>query len=288
MDLFSLKSDDITNLGAEGAVIFFRELIWAEASRVKIGRQLISVPDCVNVGDGGLDALVENAKPLFDDVIPQGTSGFQIKSSDLGPSECKQELHIKKDINEPLKPGIKRILDNDGTYIVVLFAELADPQILRRLNAILEDLNNNGYSNPKIRLYTASKIIGFTERFLAFLAKIKPQLLECIPFQIWGEDVNLSTPETFIEDENRTKIINEIRERLRNRNDVAVSIRITGLSGVGKKRLVYEALSPHDLKNAVILVISEAFKNSRLFNYILTDHNLNVIIVIDLNESVCY
>lgn len=90
MDLFSLKSNDITNLGVEGAVIFFRELLWTEASRVKIGRQLISLPDCVNVGVGGLDSLVENAEPLLDDVIPKGTSGFQIKSSDLAPSECKK------------------------------------------------------------------------------------------------------------------------------------------------------------------------------------------------------
>ena len=119
MNLFNLKSDDITNLGAEEAVLFFRELLWTEASRVNISRQLISVPDCVNVGDGGLDALVENAEPLLDDVIPKGTSGFQIKSSDLAPSVCIKELHLKKDINEPLKPGIKRVLDNAGVYIMV-------------------------------------------------------------------------------------------------------------------------------------------------------------------------
>ncbi len=281
MNLFSLKSDDITNLGAEGAVIFFRELLWAEASRVKIGRQLISVPDCVNVGDGGLDALVEDAEPLLDDVIPIGTSGFQVKSSDLAPSECKKELHLKNDINEPLKPGIKRVLDNDGIYIMVLFAELADPYIQKRENAILENLKNNGYSNPKIRLYTANKIIGFAERFLALVTKLKPQLFECIPYKLWSEDVNVSAPKTFVEDEHRTKIINDIREKLRYRNEEAVFIRITGLPGVGKKRLVYEALSPYDLKSLVIFVRSEAFKNSKLFNYILTDNNLSVIIVID-------
>ncbi|MBA7520862.1 hypothetical protein ES705_12961 [subsurface metagenome] len=248
---------------------------------MNISRQLISVPDCVNVGDGGLDALVENAEPLLDDVIPKGTSGFQIKSSDLTPSECKKELHLKKDINEPLKPGIKRVLDNDGVYIIVLFAELSDILIQRRKNAVLEDLKNNGYSNPKIRLYSASKIISFAERFPALLAKLKPHLFECIPYQIWSEDVNVSTPKTFIEDENRTKIIKEIRERLSDRDEKVIFIRITGLPGVGKKRLVYEALSPYDLKNTVIFVRSDAFRNSRLFNYILADNSLNVIIVID-------
>lgn len=281
MKIFSFKSDDITNLGAEGAVIFFRELLWAEASRVDIGRQLINVPDCVNVGDGGLDALVEDAAPLSSDVIPQGTSGFQIKSSDLTPAKCKQELHSSGDIDEDLKPGIKRVLDNDGVYIIVLFAELADPAIKRRENIIIEDLKNNGYTDPKIRLYTANKIIGFAERFPALLAKLKPELFECIPYETWSDDVNISVPKNFIEDGYRTKTITEIREKLREKNDRATFIRVTGLSGVGKKRLVFEALSPDDLQSIVIFVRSEPFKNSKLFNYILTENDLSAIIVID-------
>lgn len=281
MKLFSLKSDDITNLGAEGAVIFFRELLWAEASRVNIGRQLISVPDSVNVGDGGLDALIEEATPSMDDVIPEGTSGFQIKSSDLPPSECKKELHLSSDINAPLKPGIIRVLDNDGVYIMVLFAELADPQIQRRETAIIEDLNDNGYTDPKIRLYTANKIIGFAERYPALLAKLKPELFECVSFEIWSEDVNISIPENFIEDEYRSKTIAEIRKKIRDENDKATFIRVTGLSGIGKKRVVNETLSPDDLKSLVIYVRSDPFKNSKLFNYILTDPNLSAIIVID-------
>ena len=57
------------------------------------GRILMNVPQCINVGDGGIDALIENAAPSFDEVIPPGTSGFQIKSSDLSPNKCRLELH---------------------------------------------------------------------------------------------------------------------------------------------------------------------------------------------------
>ncbi len=281
MNLFSLKSDDVINLGAKRAVVFFRELLWAESSRVKIGRQLISVPDCINVGDGGLDALVENANPSSEDLIPKGTSGFQIKSGDLSPKECKKELHSKKDLEESLQPGIKRVLDDKGTYILVLFAELTDPKIQSRENAILEDLKKNGYSNPKIRLYTANKIIGIAERFPALIAKLKHPLFECIPYETWSEDINISTPKRFIEDEIRTKIIEEIREKLRDNDGEAVFIRITGLLGVGKKRLAHESLTTFDLKNSVIYVRSEGFINSSLFNYISIDNTLNVIIVID-------
>ena len=56
MDLFSLISDEINALTQRDAVLFFRELLWVESSHLGIARQLISVPDNINAGDGGLDA----------------------------------------------------------------------------------------------------------------------------------------------------------------------------------------------------------------------------------------
>ena len=61
------------------AVDFFRRLLWSESTRTGIGRNLVNIPDCINVGDGGLDALIPNVSPNFADVIPNGTSGYQRK-----------------------------------------------------------------------------------------------------------------------------------------------------------------------------------------------------------------
>jgi len=72
MNVYSLHSNDLKNLDPDRAVEFFRGLLWDEASRVSIGRQLIDVPDCINVGDGGLDAVIEDATPSSDEVIPSG------------------------------------------------------------------------------------------------------------------------------------------------------------------------------------------------------------------------
>src|SRR5215207_2442252 len=89
-------------------VRFFRKLLWAETSRVGISRHLIDVPDCINVGDGGLDAFIDHAQPYSEDIIPAGNTGFQIKSSDLKPQQCKNE-HQKKKQNNP----------NFYTYIII-------------------------------------------------------------------------------------------------------------------------------------------------------------------------
>ena len=68
--LFSLEVNDLKNLGPDSAVDSFRRLLWAEAARVGIGKNIIDVPDCINVGDGGIDAYIENATPTSDEVIP--------------------------------------------------------------------------------------------------------------------------------------------------------------------------------------------------------------------------
>lgn len=135
MSVYNLQSNDLENLGQYRAVELIRMLLWVESSRVGISRNLLEVPDCINVGDGGLDSVIKDAKPSSEDVIPLGLSGLQIKSSDLEPAECKKELHQHKDLQNPLKPEIKRLLDNDGTYILVIFADITYQKKRRREEA---------------------------------------------------------------------------------------------------------------------------------------------------------
>ena len=86
---FTLSPDELENLGPDRAVEFMRRLLWAEAARVGIGQHLVTVPSCINVADGGIDALIEEADPSDDSVIPRGKTGFQIKASDLVPMHVK-------------------------------------------------------------------------------------------------------------------------------------------------------------------------------------------------------
>ena len=165
MSVYHLQSKDLKDLGPELAVDFFRRLLWAEDRRVNIGMHLIDAPNCINVGDGGLDAVISNAKPTSEDVIPTGDSGYQIKSSDLKPAECKKELYA----GDSLKPGIKRVLDSNGVYILVLFEEMP-PETMKkeREKAITDELKKFGYGSPKIRIYTINQIIGFAEFSCAY------------------------------------------------------------------------------------------------------------------------
>ena len=136
---FALEVQELASLGADRAVEFFRRLLWAEAKRVGIGRNVILVPDCINVGDGGIDAYVDGATPATDEVIPNGTNGFQIKASDLLPASCKKELHEGNDLGRPIQPEIRRILDANGTYVLVLYAGITGQQKEIRARAVTEE-----------------------------------------------------------------------------------------------------------------------------------------------------
>ena len=137
MTVFEITPEILQSLGQKDSVAFLRMLLWCEGARVGIGRNLIDVPSCVNVGDGGLDAVINNANPSSEDVIPQGFSGFQVKASDLIPSKCKKDLHQDKKILYPLQLKISRLMDQNGTYILVLFKDITSRQRRDRKEAII-------------------------------------------------------------------------------------------------------------------------------------------------------
>jgi len=280
--MYGLQSKDLKNLSPDTAIDFFRRVLWAESVRVGVSKHLIDAPDCVNVGDGGLDIVIENAVPTSEDVIPRGLSGFQIKSSDLSPSECRKELHQNGSLENLLKPGIRRVLDNNGTYILVLFEEMPHETMKKdREEAIKEEFGQMGYASAQIRVYTINQIISFAERYPALVAWLKDYGIECLPFQEWAKNADVNAPKTFVVDDQRRGIIEKIREELRGRNGKTPILRITGLPGLGKTRLVFESLAFDDLKNKVIYVTAEGFKDSNLLNMLLIDNKIEAIVVID-------
>ena len=257
MSLYRLQSRDLKGLDSNKAVDFFRRLLWSEASRVHVGNHLIDAPDCINVGDGGLDAIILDAKPSSEELIPNGTSGFQIKSSDLSPSGCKKEL---KTAQGDLKPAIRSLLEKNGTYILVLFEEMPPETLKReREKAIFEELCNLGFT-PRIRVYTINQLIGYAEKFPALVSWLKGYEIACLPYEKWANNRDVSYPKTYFADDQRDSIKKEIRETIRNPERNSTVLRITGSSGLGKTRLIFESLSPEDLRNIVLYTTAGAFK----------------------------
>ena len=134
--IFTVKNEDLEHLNPQEAVDFFRELLWAEAAALGIGKNLINVPSAITVADGGIDAEVKNVSASGGQgIVKQGLTRYQIKT---GNFPLSNESHIKsilfKDKTNELKPRVKSCLDKDGTLIIVLFGwdnpETKDDQLV--------------------------------------------------------------------------------------------------------------------------------------------------------------
>lgn len=246
-----------------------------------IGRHLVDVPDCINVGDGGVDAYIENVDPTDPDVIPRGSSAFQIKSSDMGPTACRRELHVSKNLEGPLKGELDTRLSEGAAYVLVLSAEITPEQRQARLSAVREELASCGYEDTEVRVYTANQLAGFASRHPSVVTALRPDLSTCSPFEGWSTSRDVRHPSTFVADSERQRMVNQITDTLRTRSDCPV-IRVTGLPGVGKTRSAHEALRPDDLRHQVLYVRRASdLLGTPLYNTLINDTATSAILVVD-------
>jgi hypothetical protein len=276
MHPFALDDTYLASLAPDKAVDFFRRLLWNEARATGIGLNLVSVSSNINEADGGLDGRIENATPSREDLIPSGFSGFQIKTSKFGPKDCKLELHRNRNPNGPLKEGIQEILERNGTYILVLFTKDSDKKKKSKIDALRAEFSKIGYPNAQFRLYTADQLASFASVFPSF--NLQKQGL---PHQVWADHRNIKIPATFVPDEHRANVLRDIRARLRPGEKHKNPLRLIGLSGLGKTRLIFEALNVDDLKNQVIYIDAAQFQGSELLRELQNEKNLNAIVVVD-------
>lgn len=279
--LHTLQPTDLTTLGQDRAVEFLRRLLWAEARRVELGRHLINVPSCINVGDGGIDAVIIDATHTIHEFIPNGTTGFQVKAGDLNPAKCKKELYTLKGKRKVVKPEIKKILDSGGTYCLVLFTDIPTAWQRRREEAIVDELKKLKCRRPKVRVYAANQLIGFAEQFPSVVSWLKNEVSEGLSYAAWANQDDMQSPKEFVTDSDRNVAIQMIRDKLVNRSEDCPVFRIVGLPGIGKTRLVFDALSPDVLANSVVYVTADQLKNGTLLNRLRNDNNLSCLLVVD-------
>ena len=228
-----------------------------------------------------MDAYIDEVEPIYDDVIPEGSSAFQIKATDLGPTACRRELHVGDNLEGPLKSELDVRLQQGATYVLVLFADITDKQTRERRDAIVDELKESGFPNTHVRVYTANHLAGFVNRHPSLVTYLRPGFAGCSPFDVWANSRDVRHPGTFVSDSSRQELVDTIIETLRNRSECPV-IRLSGLPGVGKTRTVYEALKSDDLRHQVLYVRQATDVFSTQLDYTLVnDPNVSAILVAD-------
>ncbi len=285
--IFTVTNDDLGRLDSTEAVLFFRELLWAEARRLGIETNKINVSIQTNVPDGGVDAVVvENETSTTSGLIKTEQTSYQIKSgqsfSPWRESEIRKELFGTKTPEwQHLGESIRACLEVGGTYVLVCTGiDLVEPDRTDALNHIKNYLEQCGYSTPKFDVWSQNTLCGFLKIFPSLALQVNGR--GGVAFQThqsWERDANMRF--SFVSGQSQHELVASIQSELR-RNDDTVHVRVWGEPGIGKTKLVLEATKTEDLSPLVIYCPASQFRDSFLMNELLRDDNhFSAILVID-------
>ena len=204
--------------------------------------------------DGGLDVRVEIDTPLdINGFIPKSITGFQVKKPDMSASAIIKEMCPPLQ-NGIIRPVITDLANSNGAYIIVSSAgSTADKPLKERNQAMREALANLPNADDlATRFYDRGLIATWVRSHPSMILWVRSKLNNPISgwraYENWSNTLN-DINEPYLLDEkirihdNSQSIdgcsaiegINKLRLEL---NRPRASIRLTGLSGVGKTRLV--------------------------------------------------
>ena len=282
--VFSVTAEDLRRLNPNEAVDIFRELLWAEASYLGIGRNLINVPSAITVSDGGVDAEVTNVlATIGHGIVKPGNTRYQIKTGDFNISKSGSidEILFREKMTE-LRPRIKSCLENQGTLVVVLFGwdnpDKTEGSTLQKFRDKLECL---GYPQARIEICRANNIMSFLQPFPSLALRVNRRGIAPLQtYESWSSQQDMRG--VFQPGQPQLDCSHEIEDRLR-RSEEIVHVRISGVPGIGKTRIALEATRGDDLRPFVLYTDSPGgLKNSAFMNELLMEDNCySLILVID-------
>ena len=199
--------------------------------------------------DGGVDVRVDCPSPLrTPDFVKTACMVFQVKAEKFPPAKIHEEMAPKG----TLRPAITELKETGGTYIIASTQDdSADLALQPRRDAILQCLTEYGLeTSVQSDFYDSRRIADWVEQHPPIATWLRYQIGQPLrgwrPYGPWAHRSDDPETEYLVDDRVRvfvpgveggsdiTHAIAQLRQELAN----TVSVRIVGLSGVGKTRLV--------------------------------------------------
>ena len=271
--LIDIPVSTVTSLSAERAVLVIRALLRSECGYAKLSPAALTISSRLTVADGGIDAEIDvpaGAAIPEDCIFQKGLSGFQIKSGTAfkpwTDSAIRSELLGG---NKHLRPEVERLVQRRGRYLVLCTGHDFTPEQRNESRQlicnVLAEAGFPGY-DQLVEVLGASQLVEFTERYpgTASLLAIDP-IQEAWVLEEWERDAHLAN--RFEASTEQTQLIERIRARLLGD---AKHLRILGEPGVGKTRIVLEAVKDQSIAPYVLyLQHGSRFGQTKLFRQLL-------------------
>ena len=251
--MFEISGNDISSLGdADLRLLVFR-LATAELRAKGYPLSSVTAGGNQDAADGGLDVRVEcpldiTADPDF---VPRRFAGFQVKKPDMPPAAIRKEMRPKG----VLRDVIRKLADASGAYVIVSSqGSVADSALANRRKAMRDALNDVATAAQlHIDFYDRDRLATWANEYPGIVAWVRTRVGQ--PLAGWSgigdwDGRGHGNWKPYLSDDKACLI----DERSRDGNPVTIAegitrlrgalsaprqcIRLIGLSGVGKTRLV--------------------------------------------------
>jgi len=276
-NVLAISTNEIKLLTDVQLTELLQTLLYCEVRSHNVPDICVSTSLDIRIADGGEDASVSwQGDPDVRDWITND-SFFQIKATQMGGKACAKELLESDEIT--LKPKIKELLERGGRY--VMFCN--QPGHKTREKTMKEQLQKSGFGDSKqadIRVYDPTLIANWTNKYLAAITFVRECLGRGFPmhFQTWqglsGYDAH-STP--YFADTGITDKIKVLQNSVRKFGDV---VRITGLPGLGKTRLILESFREIEFRSR-LAYFDAAASGGELTGFLSWMRGMAGILVVD-------
>ena len=284
--LLDVPIASVIALTPERAVTILRAIIRAECGYAKLSPNVLTISGRFTVADGGIDAEISVPAELVvptDFMFQSGLTGIQIKSGTAfkpwTPSAIRGEL---LDGKGSLCSEVERLVRRHGGYTLLCTGHDLTPEqrndARQQIATVLAEAGFVGYEGL-VEVLGASQIAEFAERYpgTASMLAIDP-IQEAWVLEEWQRDAHMAN--AFEVSPEQSEVIARIRAGLQGDTK---HIRVLGEPGLGKTRIVLEAVKNQDIAPYVIYIQhGSRFSQTRLFRQLLkSGYDKPLVLVID-------
>jgi len=204
-----------------------------------------------NAPDGGIDVRVSATQaPPVGSFVPRPNTGFQVKKTDFTPGLIETEMRPSGD----LRPSIHALIAEGGAYIIVSSGSNTSDSAWRdRINAMRQAVaSEDAHGKLQVDFYDRNRLATWARNHPGIVLWVRQRIGRSITgwkaYDAWAVSPDGVDDIYLLDDKTRLHVgitddkgidaeqgIKRIRETLRAPRGV---VRLTGLSGVGKTRLV--------------------------------------------------
>lgn len=240
---FEVTGAHIGALSAPHLVILTRRLLVAEAAQNRIPLDGIHVGSTLTAADGGVDGSIRWAgAPDRTSYLSSRNCIVQVKAAAITPGKAAKD--ILTTVGD-LEPAIRATLEAGGTYIMLCNRSYVGPEVAKRAVAIIETIKAQGLkvNALQVAFRDADQIATWVNEHPQVATWVQEQTQPGLAttfktYTHWAGRHEHETP--FINDERLAAVRAAVRSAIEQEREV---VRVVGLSGLGKSRLVLEALA---------------------------------------------